>query len=147
MFRGRKDIPLNETGRAQAERPGAYFAGISVGRIASSPLLRAAQTAEAISKSTGVPFETMGELTDINFGIWEGLSLQKAEEQYPVDFALWKASPQRLEISGGETLAAVRERISRAFRRIKCRLNRRSHSLSAAPLLKNRSYRTYKTYS
>jgi len=112
VFRGRKDVPLNETGKKQAEKAGAYFAGISLSRIVSSPLQRAVQTAEAISGTTGVRVETMEEFTDINFGIWEGLPRREVEERYPVDFGLWKTSPQKLQVNGGETLAMVRGRIS-----------------------------------
>jgi broad specificity phosphatase PhoE len=111
VFRGRKDIPLNETGKKQAEKVGAYFAGISLSRIVSSPLRRAEETAEAISKTTDVLVETMKEFSDINFGVWEGLPLREVEERYPVDFGLWKTSPQELQIDGGETLAMVRGRI------------------------------------
>ncbi len=45
VFRGRKDIPLNEAGRKQAAQAGAYFAGIPVKRIVSSPLARSVETA------------------------------------------------------------------------------------------------------
>jgi broad specificity phosphatase PhoE len=118
VFRGRKDIPLNETGRIQAEKVGAYFAGISLGRIVSSPLQRAVQTALAIAETTGIPVETEEELTDINFGVWEGLSLRDVEEQYPAEFDLWKRSPQKLQVSGGETLAKVRGRASGSLARL-----------------------------
>jgi broad specificity phosphatase PhoE len=103
---------LNETGEKQAEKVGASFAGISLSRVISSPLQRAVQTAEAIGGTTGVPVETMGEFTDISFGMWEGLPLREVKERYPVDFGLWKTSPQELRVESGETLATVRERVS-----------------------------------
>ena len=55
VFRGRKDIPLNETGRRQAEHAGAYFRGIPVKRIISSPLARAVETAEGIALRRACP--------------------------------------------------------------------------------------------
>ncbi|MGD0232468.1 MAG: histidine phosphatase family protein [Syntrophorhabdales bacterium] len=118
VFRGRKDIPLNEAGKKQAEGAGAYFSGRPVSRIVSSPLTRATQTAEAISGTTGVPIEKMEEFTDINFGIWEGLPLREVEERYPSDLTLWKKSPEKLRIEGGESLAMVRERISGGFAKL-----------------------------
>jgi broad specificity phosphatase PhoE len=118
VFRGRKDIPLNETGRTQAEKVGDYFDGIPLARIVSSPLQRAVQTAQAIGRAAGASVETMEELTDINFGIWEGLSLRDVEERYPAEFDLWKRSPHRLHLDGGETLAMVRERISGSLARL-----------------------------
>jgi broad specificity phosphatase PhoE len=48
VFRGRMDIPLNDNGRRQAERVGAYFTDRPASRILSSPLARARQTGEAI---------------------------------------------------------------------------------------------------
>jgi probable phosphoglycerate mutase len=117
VFRGRKDIPLNETGRRQAEQAGAYFRGIPVKGIISSPLARAVETAAGISAVTGVPVERMEELTDINFGIWEGLPLKEVKERYLDAFALWSISPEKLQITDGETLAEVRGRISRGLAR------------------------------
>jgi broad specificity phosphatase PhoE len=47
----RTDIPLVESGRAQAQRLGAWFAGegVPVARLLTSPLLRARETAQAIA--------------------------------------------------------------------------------------------------
>lgn len=112
VFRGRKDIPLNETGQKQAEMVGLYFRNKGINRILSSPLVRAVQTAEAVWKTTGVAVETKDAFTDINFGIWEGLPLREVEERYPGDFGAWKTSPENLMIENGETLETVRKRIS-----------------------------------
>jgi broad specificity phosphatase PhoE len=112
VFRGRKDISLNETGKKQAERVGLYFSYRHINRIVSSPLARARQTAEAISNIISIAIETMEELTDFNFGIWEGLPLREVEKRFPADFAIWKTSPEKLRIENGDTLAMVRNRIS-----------------------------------
>lgn len=112
VFRGRKDISLNETGKKQVERVGLYFSHRPINRIVSSPLARARQTAEAISNPISIAIETMEELTDFNFGIWEGLPLREVEKRFPADFAIWKTSPEKLRIENGDTLAMVRNRIS-----------------------------------
>jgi phosphoserine phosphatase len=111
VFRGRKDIPLNETGERQAAQVGAYFAGVPVNCIASSPLQRAVQTAQAICARTGMHLDMMDEFTDINFGVWEGLRLREVEERCPVDFDTWKTSPERFQVEGGESLDTVRRRV------------------------------------
>jgi len=118
VFRGRKDIPLNESGLRQANSVGQYFSHISVNRIVSSPLERARQTAEAISNTTGTAVDTMAEFTDMNFGVWEGLTLPEVEKDFPADFALWKLSPEKLRLEGGESLAMVRERGSSGLKNI-----------------------------
>lgn len=118
IFRGRNDMTLNETGIRQAKMAAVYFRDKGIERIFSSPLLRAIQTAEAVSMEIGKDIETVEEFTDISFGIWEGLTLKEVEDRYPEDFALWVKSPEKLRINGGETLAAVRERIARGLKRI-----------------------------
>lgn len=73
----RTDIPLVESGRAQAERLGGWFAGegIRIGRMLSSPLLRARETAQAIATATGhAPDGARDWLGEIDHGPDEGRS-------------------------------------------------------------------------
>jgi phosphoserine phosphatase len=115
IFRGTKDIPLNTVGRQQAERAGAYFADKGVQRIFSSPLTRAYQTAEAISRAAKGVIEKVDNFTDMNFGQWEGHPVKEVENLYPEDIGLWREQPQRLKVIGGETLSQVRRRVATAL--------------------------------
>lgn len=121
IFRGTKDIPLNEKGLNQAELAGLYFKDRGINRIFSSPLKRAFQTAQAVSKATGIEIEVIDEFTDINFGIWEGLTVEEVKKIYASDFDLWRRSPERLCVDGGETLDMVRDRISKGIKTINTR--------------------------
>jgi alpha-ribazole phosphatase/probable phosphoglycerate mutase len=69
-FQGSTDIPLNDYGYQQALRTAERLKSWQGVPIYSSPLKRAMQTAEAISK--GMPVIPLDELTEINFGVWEG---------------------------------------------------------------------------
>lgn len=71
----RTDLPLVDSGRAQAQRLGAWFAGqrLPIGRLLSSPLLRARATADAIAAATGHGCDgTLGWLGEIDHGPDEG---------------------------------------------------------------------------
>ncbi|WP_336974397.1 histidine phosphatase family protein [Sphingobium aromaticiconvertens] len=71
------DLPLVESGRAQADRLGAYFAkrGLAVSAIFSSPLLRARETAERIGAALRLaPDGTLLWLNEIDHGPDEGQS-------------------------------------------------------------------------
>ncbi|MCI4590361.1 histidine phosphatase family protein [Sphingobium sp. BYY-5] len=71
----RTDIPLVDSGHAQADRLGAWFAdeGISVRRLLYSPLLRARETAQAIAAATGhAPDGVRDWLGEIDHGPDEG---------------------------------------------------------------------------
>lgn len=76
----RTDLPLVESGHAQAERLGAWFArqDFAISRLLTSPLLRARQTAQAIADATGhAPDGTRDWLGEIDHGPDEG----RPEEQ------------------------------------------------------------------
>ena len=110
VFRGRKDIPLNDTGLWQAERTGAFFADKGISAIWSSPLARARQTASKISEASRVPVKVDDAFIDMEFGPWEGLSLAAVQRRFPQQLDTWRKYPHRFRIQGAETLAQVRKR-------------------------------------
>jgi probable phosphoglycerate mutase len=71
---GRTDLPLSETGVAQAHTLGKSIAqeGIQPDRIIASPLLRARQTAEIVAQHIQVPLRTDERLMEQHFGVFEG---------------------------------------------------------------------------
>jgi phosphoserine phosphatase len=117
VFRGRKDIPLNDRGFWQAERTGAFFSDKGVSVIYSSPLTRAQQTASRISESSHVPVKVDDAFIDMDFGPWEGLPLATVEQRFPQPLDTWRHYPQRFRVGGAETLAAVRKRVRNGLRR------------------------------
>ncbi len=110
VFRGRTDIELNETGLQQAQLLGEYLSHEKIEAVYASPLKRALQTAEAVAHQHNLKVSITPALIDFSFGIWQGLSLQKVKENYPVLFNEWADHPERVKIPGGETLQEVRER-------------------------------------
>lgn len=72
VFQGQTDIPLNETGKKQAQETASKFKNINVDMILVSPLQRALQTAEPISQITGVPITVEQRLIERCFGNMEG---------------------------------------------------------------------------
>ena len=69
---GRTDIPLTERGLRQAQLLAENAVGRGIEVILSSPLLRARQTAQAVSDAIGVPVEIDGRLIELDFGTFEG---------------------------------------------------------------------------
>jgi broad specificity phosphatase PhoE len=116
VFRGRKDIPLNDTGLRQAERAGAFFSDKGVSAIHSSPLIRARETASKISEACGVSMKLDDAFIDMDFGPWEGLSLAAVQQRFPQPLDTWRRYPHRFRIQGAETLAQVRKRVREGVR-------------------------------
>ena len=105
-LQGVTDIPLNETGIAQAKAAGAAIAqlaeaGESWEMILSSPLSRARDTAVMVGEAIGIEGIEIEELLlERSFGVAEGLSHEE-----------WKAKySDTNHVPGGESLDALEAR-------------------------------------
>ncbi|MCX5884433.1 MAG: histidine phosphatase family protein [Proteobacteria bacterium] len=115
-FRGRNDVPLNETGLAQAEMAGHRIAaGWKPTAIYSSPLSRAVKTADAIARHFDLSVKVHPGLVDINYGEWQGLTPDEARKRWPEMIDVWYETPHRARIPGGETLDELRARAMRTL--------------------------------
>jgi probable phosphoglycerate mutase len=110
-FQGQSDIPLDETGQAQAERAARLLAGLRPDLIVSSDLSRAAGTAAALARLTGLEVTLDKDLRERHGGCWEGLTDAEIRARYPVEHANW--SPP-----DGEPTSVVAERVAAALHRI-----------------------------
>jgi valyl-tRNA synthetase len=81
---GQTDVPLNETGRKQAELAADTLTSEKIETIFSSHLSRAYETATIIGKKIGVDeIITDERLQERNMGETEGLSYSDAKKQFP----------------------------------------------------------------
>lgn len=117
-YSGRGNPPLTETGRLQAsaaaQRIGAR-GGIDA--VVTSPLERARATAEAAAGALGLPVHVDDDLTETDFGRWEGSTFREAAQDFPDVHARWLGDPS-VAPPGGESFVKVAERVGRARRRI-----------------------------
>ena len=110
-FRGHADVPLNETGLAQAEITGQRVAAEwTPAAIYSSPLSRAVKTAEAIARYFNLPVQTHLGLIDIDYGKLQGMTPAEAHRCDPESVDHWYHHPEQARIPAGETLADLRAR-------------------------------------
>ncbi|GIT81728.1 putative phosphatase PhoE [Leifsonia sp. LS1] len=83
-IQGSSDIPLNDTGRAQAEATGRALAGGRFDAIYASPLGRAFETASIISSHLGLGEPTpLPALVERHYGEAEGLTGAEILERWP----------------------------------------------------------------
>lgn len=110
IFRGRIDVPLNETGLMQARRTAAALREVPLKAVYSSPLSRAYVTASAIAEAKGMTAVKEEAFNDPSFGLWEGRPVAEVAREYPDEFRKWREAPHLWKAPEGETLAGVRER-------------------------------------
>ncbi len=118
IFRGRKDIPLNQRGRREARAIAEALKEWSIDGVYTSPLSRAVETARPIATVFKLEVEIVQGLTDISYGAWEGLAHEEVKKRYPDQYDQWENSPDLVTFPRGETLDAVKERSFGAFRDI-----------------------------
>jgi probable phosphoglycerate mutase len=72
LSQGNVDIPLNETGLAQARSAALLLRNRGIRAIISSPLSRAKVTADIAAAQLGLPVEIDEGLREVAFGVQEG---------------------------------------------------------------------------
>ena len=81
-FQGHTDIPLNETGLAQAHDAANALAQCRVDLVVASPLIRARKTAEIVAEQLQRPLLFDDELKERHFGRFEGLIVNDVKAQF-----------------------------------------------------------------
>jgi probable phosphoglycerate mutase len=113
-IQGHMDIPLNETGRAQARLVSRRLATIRATALYSSDLLRAYETAQIIGQAAGLCVVQKPGLREINFGVWQGLSSPQIRERDPDVYAARRANPYDVAPAGAETWRSFYDRAVQA---------------------------------
>ncbi len=109
-FQGQQDPPLDAEGRAQAARTAPHLVAGGLDRgstvVVSSDLVRAADTAVALTTLLGVPLRLDQRLREHGLGSWEGLTRDEVADRHPRQYADWLAG-RPVHGRGGEDNGAV----------------------------------------
>lgn len=83
-IQGSTDVPLNNSGRAQAKRAGELLSNRTWDAVVASPLSRAFDTASIIAAEVGLPEPTTDpRLVERAYGDAEGLEISEVDRRYP----------------------------------------------------------------
>ena len=108
LLQGRIDLPLDDTGHAQARRCGAHLREAFPGaRVIASPLLRARETASYVDGS----FETDDRFVELDYGDWDGMAMADVPQE---EWARWREEPS-FRPPGGESLVELDRRVRPAL--------------------------------
>lgn len=118
-IQGHLDLPLNDTGRAQADALAAALATQHFDAVHSSDLERARTTAEAVARRLALAVHTDPALRERDYGDFQGLTYVQAEQRFPEDYArLIAREPGHVPPGGGESLADLATRVREALTRV-----------------------------
>ncbi|MBZ2173788.1 histidine phosphatase family protein [Schnuerera sp. xch1] len=117
-IQGQYDIELTQRGLNQADLIGKRLVDEKIKKIYSSDLIRAYKTAEIIGNKLKLDIVPMEEFREINFGMWEGLSIDEIKSRYSKDYALWRKEPEKLKIKDAESLFELQSRAIKGINKI-----------------------------
>ena len=109
-YQGQADVPMNETGRAQARRNGealrALLPAIGGVRYVASPLLRARKTMEIVRSEMGLEprdYALDERLKEIHYGHWQGIFAKDVPDIDAAGIAARSRDTFRWRPKGGES--------------------------------------------
>jgi len=115
---GSSDIPLSDRGHQQAKALAERLRDVPIAAIYSSPLLRARQTAEAIAKPHRLSVRFVPELSEIDYGEWEGMAVAELAQRFPEMERCRTDDPMRFVAPNGESFADFVGRVTAAMERL-----------------------------
>ena len=117
-YQGQVDVPLSETGEAQARLLGERLQEVRIDRAVASPLSRAKRTAEL---ALGTARESLLKLdsgfAEIAHGTWEGLLAAEIGAMDGERLRAWREAPETVQMPQGESLQQVLDRAWPALER------------------------------
>ncbi len=84
-LQGRVDVPLNETGSAQAEAAVELLKSQPISRIVSSPAIRVLQTVRPFAEASGIPVQFDSGLLEYFVGSFEGKRISEIHETHKLE--------------------------------------------------------------
>lgn len=116
-LQGHTDVPLDETGRAQAFGLGESLRGARITTVVVSDLARARATGDIVATSLGVTAPTIvdPELRERRFGVFEGLTREECAQHHGDAWRAW--CDHAIAPASGEQSEEVVARFGRAMER------------------------------
>lgn len=117
-FQGHVDVPLNETGLAQARRLAERLADEPLDLVVSSDLQRARATAEPLLRRRGAAAQLDPLWREQAFGVLEGLEVPSVRLTHPDLWAAWSRHDADQAPPGGESNRLFHARVMQALREL-----------------------------
>ncbi len=113
VYFGKTDSPLNVEGILQAKELGISLSEIHFDDIYTSPMKRCIDTARFITEMRKP--HVHDELSELDFGRWEGLNFRQCSEKDPEEFRKWSADYRNTAPPEGEKYTEFYTRVRRFY--------------------------------
>ena len=114
-MQGQLDPALDDLGHRQAAAAAGVLATFRPAVLVTSDLTRATQTAQPLARACGLAAIPDRRLREVDLGGWQGLTRAQVCEEFPAEYAAWRAG-EDIRRGAGETYADAGGRGSAAVR-------------------------------
>ena len=112
-FCGAIDPELTPAGFQMAEQFAATYAKVPWEAVYVSPMKRTIATAKPLCDAVGIEMQLHDGLREINYGDWEGKTVEAVKKDYEEDYINWLTEPAwNAPTNGGETSVEIASRSS-----------------------------------
>ena len=111
-------VPLTDAGRETLRRIGKQLVPHEPTAIYASDGEAEHESAAILSKELGLKVRQDAGLVEIDFGLWQGVTLDEIRHRQPKLVKQWLERPGGAKPSGGESVAEAQKRVCRAVRQI-----------------------------
>ncbi|MBQ5841097.1 MAG: histidine phosphatase family protein [Clostridia bacterium] len=113
-FAGSDDAPLTAKGREQARQTAEFLKDVPFTAVYASDLSRAYHTGLATAALHQLPVTPVPALREVHAGEWEGRGYTEIRDLYPEDYHVWITQIGLCTTTGGESIAALQQRVQAA---------------------------------
>jgi broad specificity phosphatase PhoE len=110
--------PLSEGGVQEARRLAEELDDCRISAVYAPPGEAEQQTARILAKHLGVKRHKNDALREIDYGLWQGLTLEDIRRRHERVYRQWTKAPMTVQPPGGESLQDAQERLRQALRSI-----------------------------
>lgn len=112
-FYGSHDVSINEKGIRQAQEMGKVISSFSVDYLVTSALKRTHETANLVFPNRA--FQVEPDFNEKDFGLWEGLTADEIQDQYPTIWQSWLEAPFEVTPPEAESFRDFQYRVKRGL--------------------------------
>jgi alpha-ribazole phosphatase len=115
VYRGALNDPMTEQGAARVWEIAERLAAPAFDRLASSPLVRCLDFAEAYARESELPLDVLDSMREMHFGAWEGLTPEEAARLDPTHHELFRGTAGKVGAPEGESVTDLRKRVRQGW--------------------------------
>ncbi len=114
-FEAAAGVPLSAEGAAAVKKAAKVLATEKISVVYAGSTEAERQTAELAAGVLAAKVKANADLSEYDYGLWQGLTTAEVRKRQPHIYRQWKADPASVHPPGAETLADARRRLCRGL--------------------------------